>query len=171
MSMIRMNPQIISDLYGKDVVAFGTGEIGRRIIPYLAQDPNIKLHGVTNSRVTVDDDGTFLETGLPIRSLHAWAERLPHATILVTSQRDLDAVFAVCKAAGFHEFRLVDTKILTAFKKAEGQLAEAYAPRFFEHLCLANELRDAHKAAFSEFKACNRGGGGGAVVGTGPAES
>lgn len=61
MSMIRMNPQIVSDLYGKDAVAFGTGEIGRRIIPYLAQDPNIKLHGVTNSRVTVDDDRIFFD--------------------------------------------------------------------------------------------------------------
>lgn len=36
-------------------------EIGRRIIPYLAQDPNIKLHGVTNSRVTVDDDRIFFD--------------------------------------------------------------------------------------------------------------
>ena len=70
--MLRLSPQSMPDIYGKDLIAFGTGTIGKRMIPFLAQDPTLRLHGVTNSRITADDDGTFLETGLPIRSIHAW---------------------------------------------------------------------------------------------------
>lgn len=160
----------MSELYGKDIIAFGTGEIGRRIIPYLIQDPNIKLHGVTNSRVTVEDDGTFLETGLPIRSLRAWAERLPHATILVTPLLDLEPIVAVCKAAGFQKFSYVTSEMLNLLTKMENQLAESRGSEIFEYACLANELRDAHKNAFLEFKACNRGRTV-AAVGTGPSLS
>ncbi len=168
--MIRLSPRVWSELYGKDLIAFGTGDSARRLVPYLAQDPNIRLHGVTNSRVTTDDDGTFLETGLPVRSLRAWAKYLPDATILITPWLDLENIVSCCKEAGFHEFRYVTAEMVSALDKLEEQLAESQAPRIFEYICLANELRDAHKAAFSEFRGCNQGKTV-AVVGTGPSLS
>jgi len=164
--MLRMSPQAMPDLYGKDLIAFGTGTIGKRMIPFLAQDPTIKLHGVTNSRITVDDDGTFLETGLPVRSIQAWARLLPSATILVTSFTGIEEITAVCKEAGFQELQLITWEMMNAFIKMEDQIAQSQMSKIFGHLCLANELHDAHKAAFSEFKGCNKGKTV-AVVGTG----
>lgn len=67
--MLQLNSNLIEDLVGKDLIAFGTGGMGKIVIPYLAQEPDIKLHGVTNSRVKSVDAGTFLDTRLPIRSL------------------------------------------------------------------------------------------------------
>ena len=67
--MLKLNPQQFSDLYDIDLIAYGTGNIAKRVLPFLAQDPNIRLHGVTNSRIAADDEGTFLETGLPVRSI------------------------------------------------------------------------------------------------------
>jgi len=122
--MIRLSPRVWSELYGKDLIAFGTGDSARRLVPYLAQDPNIRLHGVTNSRVTTDDDGTFLETGLPVRSLRAWAKYLPDATILITPWLDLENIVSCCKEAGFHEFRYVTAEMVSALDKLEEQLAE-----------------------------------------------
>lgn len=165
--MLRMNPQAFSCLYDKDIIAFGTGTIGKRIIPYLAQDPAIRLHGVTNSRITAEDDGTFLDTGLPIRSIQAWAELLPNATIFVTSFVEIDEITAVFQGAGFQSFQLITNEMMNALIKTEDQLAQSQTAKIMESLCLANELRDAHKAAFSEFKGCNRGKTV-AVVGTGP---
>ena len=81
--MLQLDPRLIADLVGKDLIAFGTGGIGKMLIPYLAQEPDIKLHGVTNSRVTTVDAGTFLDTRLPIRSLDTWAKLIPEATILL----------------------------------------------------------------------------------------
>lgn len=168
--MIRMNPQAVADLYGVDLIAFGTGNIGRRLIPLLAQDPNIRLHGVTNSRITADDEGTFLETGLPLRSLRAWAERMPDAVILVTPLSDFDRIIEACKATGFHEFRFLTAEMLSAMTRVEELLSESQTAKAFELMCRANELHDAHKAAFSEFKACHRGRTV-AVVATGPSLS
>ena len=167
--MFKMAPQILSELYGKDLIAFGTGDIGRRIIPYLAQDPDIKLHGVTSSRITVNDSGTFLDTGLPVRSLAAWAELLPDAVIILTLS-NVDAAIPICKSAGFQKFQFVTPELLSSLEKSEGQIAEAHAREFFEYLCMANELHDIHKAAFSEFRECNWGKTV-AVVGTGPSLS
>lgn len=165
--MLRLSPQSMPDIYDKDLIAFGTGTIGKRMIPILAQDPTIKLHGVTNSRITADDDGTFLETGLPIRSIHAWAKLLPDATILITSFTGIEEITAVCKEAGFQDFQLITWEMMNAFLKMEDQIAQSQTSRIFGQLCLANELRDAHRAAFAEFKGCNRGKTV-AVVGTGP---
>ena len=81
--MLQLEPNLIADLVGKDLIAFGTGGLGKIAIPYLAQEPDIKVIGVTNSRVSVVDAGTFLNTGLPIRSLDTWAKQRPDATILL----------------------------------------------------------------------------------------
>ena len=165
--MLRMRPQTFSSLYEKDVIAFGTGVMGKRLIPYLAQDPTIKLHGVTNSRITSEDDGTFLDTGLPLRSVQAWAKLLPDATILVTSSTMIDEIISVCRDAGFQNFQFITNEMMNALIQMEGQLALSQTARIMESLCLANELHDAHKAAFSEFKGCNKGKTV-VVVGTGP---
>ena len=71
--MFKLDPRMISDFFNKDLIAFGTGGLGKLMLPYLVKEPDIRLHGVTNSRVTEEDAGTFLDTGLPIRSLAAWA--------------------------------------------------------------------------------------------------
>lgn len=165
--MLRLNPEIFSDLYGKDLIAYGTGNIAKRVIPYLVQDPNIKLRGVTNSRVQSDDEGTFLETGLPIRSIRAWAERLPDATILFTAFADEDVMIAACKDAGYQDFKYLTWEKMGALTEMDAEAAQAQQSKILEQLCLANEIHDTNQAAFSEFKGCNRGKTV-VIVGTGP---
>lgn len=155
--MIRMSPQAMSCLYGKDVIAYGTGVIGKRMIPYLAQDPTLRLRGVTNSRITADDDGTFLDTGLPIRSVQAWAELFPDATVLITSTAGIEEITATCDAAGLRNIQLITGEMMSALIKMEDQITESQTGRYLAHACLANEIHDTHKAAFAEFKGCNRG--------------
>lgn len=164
---MKLNPQVFSDLYGKDLIAYGTGNLAKRIVPYLVQDPNIRLHGITNSRIKSDDEGTFLDTGLPVRSIHAWAEHLPHATILLTAFGSDNEIVTICRAEGFQNFEYITWEKMSALAELEAELAQAQQTKILEQLCFANELRDAHKAAFSEFRACNRGKTV-AVVGTGP---
>lgn len=81
--MVHLDSWFTRDMVGKDIIAFGTGFMGKLIIPYLSCEMDIKLRGVTNSRVATEDAGTFLETGLPIRSLSSWLARFPESTILL----------------------------------------------------------------------------------------
>lgn len=166
--MLQLDPRLIANLVGKDLVAFGTGGIGKLLIPYLAQEPDIKLHGVTNSRVTAVDAGTFLDTTLPIRSLDIWKKLMPDATILlcVAEKNEVDA-WTACETAGFHKILFYPMDLLD-------MLQAIYSPSYlptgcpmFEVVCMANELRDIHKASFAEFKGCHRGQTV-AVIATGP---
>ena len=165
--MIRMSPQAMSCLYGKDIIAYGTGVLGKRMIPFLAQDPTLKLRGVTNSRINADDDGTYLDTGLPVRSVKAWAKQFPNATILITSTVGIEEITATCNAVGLYDIQLVTGEMMSALIKMEDQITESQTGRYLAHACLAAEIRDTHKAAFSEFKGCNRGKTA-VIVATGP---
>jgi len=158
---------VFSDLYGKDLIAYGTGNLAKRIVPYLAGDPNIRLLGITNSRIKSDDEGTFMDTGLPVRSIHAWAGLLPEATILITAFEGMREIVEICKNEGFHKFEYVTWEKMSILAEMEAELAQSQQSKMLEQLCFANELHDTHKAAFSEFKACNKGKTV-AVVGTGP---
>lgn len=164
---IRMSPSAMSGLYGKDIIAYGTGLIGKRLIPYLAQDPTLRLRGVTNSRVTADDEGTFLDTGLPVRSIQAWAKQFPDAAVLITSSVGIEEITAICNAAGIQDIRLITAEMISALVKAEDQIAESKRAEYLGSICMANEIHSTHKAAFSEFKGCNRGKTA-VVVATGP---
>lgn len=97
--------QFLSALYGKDLIAFGTGGMGKLVIPYLAQSKEIRLCGVTNSRVHEADGGKYLDTGIPIRSIDTWAELMPRATILVvaTKARHQAEILDLCRQAGFQD--------------------------------------------------------------------
>lgn len=165
--MIRLKPEAFSELYGKNLIAYGTGITAKRYVPYFAQDPDIQLCGITNSRIIAEDEGTFLDTGLPVRSLHKWAELLPDATILLTTFTAAEEIIANCKNAGFKSFQFITAEMVNALANAEAGIAQARQAEILEHLCMANELHDAHKASFSEFKSCNLGKTV-AVVGTGP---
>jgi len=164
---IEMEPNILFDLYDKDLIAYGTGTVGKMIIPYLMKNSNIRLCGVTNSRVTADYEGAFLDTGLPIRSLQAWSKLLPKATILITGSAEVDEICTFCKDTGFQDVRFTTPKILKAAQKDQENIAAYNLSKNMLSLCLANELHDAHKASFSEFKGCNKGKTV-AVVGSGP---
>lgn len=160
-SMIKSD---LSNLYNKDLIAFGTGHIGKRLIPYLAEIPQIKLHGVTNSRIDTDDRGTFLDTNLPLQRLSTWFRLLPNAAILVsaTLKKDVEDIAELCQNIGFQEIIFVDNASIDAI--------EAIRPTgspTLQRLCLANEICDTHKAAFSEFKGCHKGQAV-AVIGCGP---
>ena len=43
MKEINFLPEYVSELYGKKIVAFGTGKVGRVAIPYLVRDPKIEV--------------------------------------------------------------------------------------------------------------------------------
>ena len=165
--MLKLNPQQFSDLYDIDLIAYGTGNIAKRVLPFLAQDPNIRLHGVTNSRIAADDEGTFLETGLPVRSIDAWSQILPDATILLTAFSGVDEIMAACRNVGYQNFKFITWEKISVLTEMGAEAAQEQQSRILEHLCLVNELHDTHKASFSEFKGCNRGKTV-AVIGTGP---
>ena len=165
--MIRLDPQAFSALYGKNIIVYGTGIMAKRYVPYLVQDPSIRLCGITNSRVMAEDEGTFLDTGLPLRSLRKWKELLPDATIFLMGFTASEEIIANCKSAGFTSFQFITVEMVDALGNMEAGIAQVREAEILEHLCLANELHDAHKAAFSEFKSCHRGTTV-AVVGTGP---
>lgn len=166
--MLQLNPYLIKDLVDRDLIAFGTGGLGKIVIPYLAQEPDIKLHGVTNSRVTAVDAGTFLDTRLPIRSLDTWKKLLPDATILLcVVRKNEEAAWAACEAAGFRKIIIVPFYLVEALQDLYNPGRMPTAHPMLHMMCLANELRELHKAAFAEFKGCHRGQTV-AVMATGP---
>lgn len=156
------------DLFGKKLIAFGTGKIGKAIIPSIAQDPMIRLIGITNSRVSSGDNGTFLDTGLPLRSIQSWAKLAPDAAILVTvsNPTTVREIFTVCQKAGFQEIIPISSCIVDPIRAAAPVHLLAGDPTV-ELVGLANEIHETHTASFSEFKACHRGKTA-AVVGSGP---
>jgi len=161
------------NLYGKDIIAYGTGKVGKIMIPYLAQNPNIRLHGVTNSRVTTADAGTFLDTGLPIRSVGTWAKLIPNATILILIL-DTDLYFDlldICQDAGFGDVIFIEWNSVNAVADinrnlyATQQLSSLVSDYswfsltgnpFLKLVGLANEIKDTHTESFREYKACNK---------------
>lgn len=166
--MLHLDPSLTAELAGKDLIAFGTGFMGRMVIPYLSQEMYIKLHGVTNSRVVEEDAGTFLDTRLPIRSLAAWAARMPDATMLLCVVKENAAsAWAACEAAGFRKIMMVPFYLVEMLLDLNNPGRMPTAHPMLRIMCLANELRDIHKASFAEFKNCHRGETV-AVVATGP---
>lgn len=166
--MLQLDPRLIADLVDRDLIAFGTGGIGKIVIPYLAQEPDIKLHGVTNSRVTTVDAGTYLDTRLPIRSLDTWKKLMPEATILLCVIRKNEAsAWAACEAAGFKKIIIVPFYLIEMLQDLYNPGRMPTAHPMMRMMCLANELRDVHKASFAEFKGCHRRQTI-AVVATGP---
>lgn len=171
--MFQVDPRLLKDLYGKDIIAFGTGKVGKAVIPYLARDPAIRLIGVTNSRIGLTDEGVFLGTCLPMRSVQSWAEAAPDATILVTVGQTMQVteIIAICRDAGFQEIIPISPDILTSIYRmttdSEDMPIHIFAgDSTLELIGLANEIHETHRASFSEFKACHRGQTV-AVVGTG----
>lgn len=181
--MFKIDPKLLADLVGKDIIACGTGNVGKIVIPYLNQIPSIRLHGVTNTRITVADGGTFLDTGLPIRSIQAWANLMPDATLLITVGIDNELeVQRFCKEAGWKHCLTVSENLVDAIAYTHANLHTVPPKDFLDAcvqrtnheanpllnlMCLANELHDIHKASFSEFKGCHKGKSV-AVVATGP---
>ncbi len=185
--MIQADASLLNDFYGKDLIAYGTGDMGKLVIPYLAQAPGIRLYGVTNSRLTSEYEGTFLNTGLPMRSLQTWAKLLPNATIFITTiiEANRKEIVQRCRETGFRDVMFIPepsylfieavsnahmSRFGTILDKTHAQAAK-YAPfasnYFFELMCYANLVRDTHKASFGEFRGCHRGQTV-AVVGSGP---
>jgi len=108
-----------------DIIAFGTGRFGKMAIPYLLhRDPAFRLHGVSNSHVTAEDGGTFLGTGLPIRSIDAWASLFPDVTVLLTASDKYNAeIVDICKKAGIKRIVLAQEwleQIYTRYFQAIG---------------------------------------------------
>lgn len=166
--MFTINPEAIKDLYSKPLIAFGTGRIGKMVIPTLAQTPLIRLIGVTNSRIGSDSEGTFLETGLPLRGVQSWAKIAPDAAILVTvlDSKQMGEIFTVCRKAGFREIIPISSYFVDPFRTTVPVNLLAGDP-VVQLAGLANEIHETHIASFSEFKACHRDRTV-AVVGTGP---
>lgn len=166
--MFRITPGLLNNLYGKDLIAFGTGKIGKAVIPSLAQDPMIRLIGVTNSRIELEDEGTFMETGLPLRSVQSWARTAPGAAILVTAiiPTQVDEIITACQEAGFQEIIPISSCVNDPIR-ASVPVNLLVGDPVVQLIGLANEIHETHMASFSEFKACHHGRTV-AVVGAGP---
>lgn len=172
--MYRIDPELLKGLYGKDLIAFGTGKVGKTVIPYLAQDPSIRLIGVTNSRISSTNEGVFPGTSLPLRSIQSWANTAPDATILVTAQKveQMGEIFTACREAGFQEIIPIPQRIAFSIWAVETDLEDKAVPLLagdpmLQLIGFANEIHKTHMESFSEFRACHRGRTV-AVVATGP---
>lgn len=161
-------------------IACGTGKVGRFVIPYLAQ--KVGLLGVTNSRIAGDDAGTFLNTGLPLRSVGAWHARQPDAVIVITTtnHRFQDELIGLCKEHGFQKFfritedlenAMLTDRFSACLPPEKLAFAERLLPRIEaycqEWMCYANEIRDTHQKSFAEFRGRHRGQSI-VIVGAGP---
>lgn len=174
--MVRIDPRFIKEFYGKDLIAYGTGDIARLVIPYLVREPGIFLHGVTDSSMTREDEGEFCNTGLRMRSLETWAKLMPDAAVLiVTIKKEFQEEIARrCEAAGFRDILRIPASEELPKAIADAQMEKFTTPRgdFYDQclrwatranftalelMCYANQIRDVHKASFSEFRGCNRG--------------
>ncbi len=172
----------VSVCRSNDVIAYGTGKIGKLLIPYLAQSTGSRLRGVTNSRTAKDEIGTFEDTGLPIRNPEFWYEKYPEATIIITTSRPdyyLD-IAHICRKIGFQKILCVDDllekdivsiQLNTLASSEKRTLFQLMLPHigfyFVDQMCIANEIRDIHKASFSEFRGCHKNQSV-VVVGSGP---
>lgn len=174
--------ELVSLSRGKRVIAFGTGKVGKLVIPYLEQTEKGLLCGVTNSRITQEDAGLFFNTQLPLRSIQAWRERMPDAMIFITTTREdfqLE-IFRLCVLSGFQNIILCDDRLANEVLLRQIRMeipirqqimSELLIPQIDAHLldymCFANEIRDVHTASFAEFKGCHAGRTV-ALVGAGP---
>lgn len=171
--MLDINSKLLENLYGKDLIAYGTGKAGKIVIPYLAQHPDIRLHGVTNSRITESNAGIFSGTNIPIRSLKAWHDMLPDATVLITAidPKDVTDMCNACEQRGFDRIILASRDLVNAIAYGHTNLYALPDREFLSHcetwaryeanpllemMCFANELHDVHKESFREFKGCHR---------------
>jgi len=154
-------------LYDKTLIIYGTGNAGKIVAPYLARNPRIDLRGITDSRIMAEDEGTYLETGLPLKSLHEWFRLLPDATILIAALRGYDEIYQKCTDIGFQNITFASGQLIDSAMTAAEDIAEQQLMCGLDALCLANEIHDTHVAAFSQFKGCHRGGDV-AVIGCGP---
>lgn len=164
--------ELMAACQGRTIIAYGTGKVGKLLIPYLAKNEDVQICGVTNSWITEQDAGTFENTGLPVRSLQAWYERLPEATILITTTREnfWFEIENACTQVGFQniirieaycEHELVFHKIRALLPNGSDSLMELLLPHirsfFVDSMCIANEIQDVHRASFSEFRGCHKG--------------
>ena len=166
--MFSINPEVIKDLYENDLIVFGTGKVGKAVIPSLARNSSIRLIGVTNSRIGPDDEGIFGGTGLILRSVQSWAKVAPDAAILVAavSPKPVSEIFTACREAGFQKIIPISSFMNDPIRAATPVNVLAGDP-MVQLIGLANEIQETHKASFSEFKGCHRGKTV-AVVGAGP---
>lgn len=165
--MSGMDRDFLSELYGKTLIIYGTGNAGKVIAPYLLRIPEIDLRGITNSRITGKFAGTYLESGLPLRSLHEWFALLPKATILIAAFNGFDAIYQKCYEIGFQDIIFASAELIQSAMTTAGDIIEQQLLCGLDALCLSNEIHDTHAASFSQFKGCHRGCDV-AVVGCGP---
>lgn len=172
MDEVNSLQELVAACRGRTIIAYGTGKVGKLLIPYLAENEDVQICGVTNSWITEQDAGTFENTGLPVRSLRAWYERLPEATILITTTRQdfHPEIQAACMKAGYQniicieaycEHELVFHKTRALLPGGNDSLMELLLPHirsfFVDSMCIANEIQNVHRASFSEFRGCHKG--------------
>lgn len=166
----------------EDVIVYGTGKIGKLMVPYLQRNTSLKIRGVTNSHVSEKDEDTFLDTGLPVDDVRAWYEKFPKATVLITVVRQdfQTEILYICREVGFKrilavsssiEYELIQDRAKTLFSAENRAFFELMATFFNSYLvdkiCIANEIQDVHKASFAEFRGRHKNQSI-AVVGSGP---
>lgn len=164
--------ELIARCKGRDLLAYGTGNMGQLLIPYIVEKAGLKLCGVTNSGITEEDAGFFENTNLPLRSVQAWYQQLPDACILITTIRaDFQREIAFfCEKTGFRDivcvFGTLESEVLFATLQTsiEPQRLAAFNlllpyidARLLNSLCYANAIRDTHWETFHEFRNCHRG--------------
>ena len=91
----------ISCLYDKEILVYGAGSVAESVLSYLRAMPErIRLLGIALTEV--ENEQTYQDTGLKIRSIHKWAGECPYATILIaTSDTYHDEIVQICQAEGF----------------------------------------------------------------------
>ena len=114
-------------LYDRELIAFGTGETGKKLIPVLEGLPRIKLCGVTNSKACDGTDHAFCSTKLSVRSIRDWAEIVPDAAILITAKNEYcEEIVAACRENGFKEAFFFSPVLLESLYMCVGMQSEEH---------------------------------------------
>jgi len=153
--MVQINDELLDGLCGKDLIAFGTGKVGKAVIPYLSRCDRLRLCGVTNSSISDDKEVMFGKTGLAMRSIDQWKCRFPEATILITAlkPRMQREIFEVCQNAGFQDVKFISMELMRAIRLAEieesaRQVGSPFAEES-DHILL-DRIRLMHPSKFGE---------------------
>lgn len=93
----------LSMLYGKDILVYGIGSVGRTILSYLCAMPD-QIHLIGIALTHADQEGRDQVTGLKIRNIRQWAEEYPEAVVLIaTSDTYHKEIAEICQREGFQD--------------------------------------------------------------------
>lgn len=105
----------IAPFYGKSMIQYGTGEIGKAIALSLWDNTDVSFLGVCNSETMERKIWKYKDVELPLCNITEWKQYAPNAVILVvTMAKYHDEITKICESAGFQHIIPLDDDLQSA---------------------------------------------------------